>query len=272
MNKIAKIFLLAVGAATMTQALQAQLATQPANPANNDLILGFTSQASGVTEDYVLDLGQIPTSYDQQMGGVSMSTFNSIFGSALANGQVNVGVVAGSSSFMTGDPNDVITSVLDNGWGGTPTLPGSSAPPAPNSPSIQNAAALVLDLTPGFGGISSSSESSFTYNIAQSPTTYGTGIPSFSSSLFTSPLTTINSSEEVLLDLYEDTATGRTTTGYSYVGSIEVNLSGSTLSVTYDSVVPVMPEPGIYGLLAGVALLAMALSRQGGPDRSRASR
>src|ERR1700678_3140010 len=95
MKQIVKLAALSVSAAVVSTAAQAQLA-------NGDLVLGFTSQAGGVTQDYVVDLGATPT-YDSvntvlPLNGYSSTAFNSTFGSALDNGALNVGIVGGVDS------------------------------------------------------------------------------------------------------------------------------------------------------------------------------
>lgn len=241
--------MLALGAAMVTQALQAQTDSGPIN--NNDLVLGFTSQASGVSQDYILDLGQIPTTQNTQLGGISLSTFNTIFGSALGNGAVNVDIVGGNPSAGS---LSVIESTLDNG-SGTPNAPGNS----PSTTFIADAADSIGAIT--LGAVAQTSLNSFSVNIASSPTATGTGANSFSGYLGGSTMATIGSSETITLDLFQDTQVGRSgTTGFTYEGDIALDLSGSTLSAVYDPVA--VPEPSTYGLLAGAGLLAVAFRRQ----------
>jgi len=253
MKKLYKAALLAAFSLGGVIAAQAQ-----ANP--NDLLVGFTDTAGGVTNDYIVDLGQIPgtenTSLD--VSGFDDSTFTSIFGSALSGGQVNVGIVAGESS----PGQDVIMSVLDNGTG-TPTVAGSSAPsttPTGNNINLgaSTVGALLLGVQPQV------SDASWYYNIAENPATEGSaGNNSFAGYLNSNPMTTINGmTESLTLDLYEDVNNGRSgTTGWTYVGDVALDLNGGTLSATFDPV----PEPSTYGLLSTGGLLLLAVRRLIGP-------
>ena len=230
----------------------------------NDLVVGFSSQASGVTSDYIIDLGPIPTganttsannNYALNVSGFDYSIFTSIFGSAFTSGQVNVGIIAG----MDSGNQDVFESVLDNGTG-TPTVAGSSAPgTSPVGSNIANAAGTVGALT--LGQVVQTSEGSWYYNIAENPTTPGSAVNSFASYLNSNPMTTIGGTEMLTLDLYEDIDNGHAgASGWTYMGDVSLDLSGGNLTATYDPT-PV-PEPGTCGLAALGGFLALALRRQ----------
>jgi hypothetical protein len=240
-----KIALLAaLGLASVTVA-QAQLQT-------GDLVLGFTSQGAGVTQDYVVDLGSLPAfgSANVTLNPLSTTLLGSTFGANLANGAVNVGIVGGNSS-----GSYIYDSVLDGGTG-TPTVAGSSAPATPPSKSgIASAAGTLGAVAGGVNAFAGNSD--FTGNIAQSPAAVGTAANSFSSYIYDNPLTQIGAGAgSIVLDIYKDAASGKTgTTGWAYEGNVTINLS--TGADTFDAVS--VPEPTTYGLLAGAGLLAVSL-------------
>jgi len=247
MKNLYKAALLAALGLISVTAAQAQSASGTIN--NNDLVLGFTSTVNGVSQDYILDLGQIPTAPNTQLGGISLSAFNSIFGANLANGQVNAGIVGGLPS----GTQDVITS----------TLQGAGAPSvSPSKGNISGAAGTVSGLQ--LGAVSQSSSASFFQNIAETPSTAGAAANSFAGYLASNPLSTIGTSETLTLDLYKDTFSGKTgTTGWSFIGDIALDLSGPTLSAVFDPTsTAAVPEPATYGMLAGAGLLAVSLRRQ----------
>jgi len=244
MKKIYKSVLLAALGLGGVTAAQAQIN-------NNDLVIGFTSQAAGVTDDYLVDLGQIPGTPNTSLNvsGFSISTFSSTFGSALSDGEVNVGIIGGQGS----GPADVYLSILD----------GLSAPAnAPTLSNIGNAAGVALGLS--LGSVPQSGNG-FYYAVAENPTTDGAEANSFASYLDVNPLTTIGGSETALLDLYEDAGSGRTgTTGWEYEGDVAIDLSGPSFTATWDPVI--VPEPATFGVFAvgGLMVLAVRRYRQSG--------
>ena len=85
--KITKIAALAIGAALVTQAVQA---------ANNDVVIGFTS---GGPSDYVIDLGQLPAA---NSGGfvdltsyINSSYFTTVFSQS---GTLTFGAIGGTQA------------------------------------------------------------------------------------------------------------------------------------------------------------------------------
>jgi hypothetical protein len=250
MKKLTKLAALSVGAALVSTAAQAQTAIP-----SGDLVLGFTSQAAGVTSDYVVDLGTLPGSQNASLStsGFVQGDFNNTFGSAFANGTVNVGIAGGvdnSTAYL-------YTSLLDNG-SGTPTVAGSTAPTSVSKSDVQGAAGTLGSVYAGAVNY----DEGFTANIAQSPTTPGTAANSFSSYTGFNPLTTIPASTStIVLDLYKDAAPSHgTSTTVSYVGDVTLDFTGSGLIATYDAA-PV-PEPTTDALLAGAGVLAFAFRRQ----------
>jgi len=255
MNKMIKIAVMAVAAALVSQAAKAQV-----NP--DDLVLGFTSTANDVASDYILDLGQIPTSANTQLGGVSLSAFNSIFGATdIANGNVDVGVVGANSA----NP-DVIVSTLRTGSNPNNlptnfTVKGAEAKPAFFTTSANTSFAAQDVQALSLGVVSHSSPTSWYQSISQ----YGVGPagqPSQSLGSYapasTEALSVLPNTEQVTLDLFRenDATTGLMT----YVGDVQLDLTGSTLSAVFDPVAT--PEPSTFALLGGAAVLGLAFRRQ----------
>lgn len=211
---------------------------------NNDLVLGFTSEAAGVTSDYIVDLGQLPSSPDTVMASLDDALFDSTFGSAISGGQVFAGIVGGAD---VSSP-DVFTSVAG----------GSSAPGVVTRTYLADASGLPGAMLTGVQA--QSSQSSWYYNIAENPMTPGSAVNSFAGYLGSNPMATFNGNEEaVILDLYENTAPAirGNPAGWEYVGNVTVTLAGSTLSAVYDA-----PEPSTYGLFALGGVLLFTLRRQ----------
>jgi len=250
MNKMIKIAVMAVAAALVSQAAKAQI-----NP--DDLILGFTSTANDVASDYILDLGQIPTSPNTQLGGVSLSTFNSIFGATdIANGNVDVGIVGANS----GNP-DVTVSTTRNGTSVNYAVKGSEAKPGFFTTSANTfLAAQDVDAL-SLGVVSHASPTSWYSSISQ----YGVGPegqPNGSLGSYapasTEALSVLPGTEQITLDLFNEN--DNTTGLMTYVGAVQLDLTGSTLSAVFDPVPT--PEPSTTALLAGAAVLGLVFRRQ----------
>lgn len=228
-------------------------------PNADDLVLGFTSQFAGVTSDYLIDLGQLPSAPGVISTSFNSSTFASIFttssGNALTAGAVNVGIVGGTTGA------DAITSLLDTSSLPSATVPGSSAPP-PNTKSAIDAAggladSLYLGVTP------QSSANSFYGDVAENPTTDGSQPNSFALYLNSNPLTTMSgTTENVTLDLWSDSNSGRSgTTGWSYDGYVDLSMNGGNLTASFDEVTPA-PEPAAYAIFGVLGVLMLGLRRQ----------
>ena len=226
---------------------------------DNDLVLGFTSQYAGVSDDYLVDLGPLPanTSANYNLAlpvtGFSSATFSSIFSSALANDAVNVGIIGATPSGGSG--GDVFLSQLRASLAGSPGGPNSATPPSDTESALANASSIPTTLT--LGEVAQTANGSFFNNVAESPTAVGlTGTSSFAG-YADNPLSTIGGSETIYLDLYENQFAPRTSSSWEYVGDVALDLSGGALSATFDPV----PEPGT-ALIAGVAGLSLLLLRR----------
>jgi PEP-CTERM motif len=242
MNKIAKISMLALGAAMVTQALQAQ------NAVSGDLILGFDNG----TSDYVLDLGALPTTttdFSSEWDGTATG-----FGGMTGSGQLTVGAIEGNNIGGTGSTvaiSEVRTGSADTAWPsgkGTETLPTSPS----TRPNISNAASLVTAITTGLQATSAAG--SFENVVAFSATAN-----TFTSYLGAadSPFQNLNGST-IVLDIFKDTQKSSGVNPYVFAGDLSINTS--TGSIVFDPVA--VPEPATYGLLAGGGLLALAIRRQ----------
>jgi hypothetical protein len=226
------------------------------NPNANDLVLGFTSQFSGVTSDYLIDLGQIPSSPGVLTTSFSPTTFGNTFttssGNALTSGALNVGIVGGSSS-------DAIFSELDGSATPLTTIAGSATPASDSRAALDNGGEIATGLT--LGTTLQSSSTSFFSDVAENPNAGGASANNFTGYV-DNPLTTINgTSESVVLDLWEDANSGRTgVSGWTYEGYVDLSLSGGNLTATFDEGVNAVPEPATYGLF-GLGVLLFGLRR-----------
>jgi PKD repeat protein len=232
MNKIFKMSLLAIGVAMATPALYAQAnitgnGGNPPNPNQDDLVLGFTSTYAGVANDYIIDLGQVPTTTTQLGNNFSLTTFNSIFSSALAAGAVNVGVVGGGPNDINGN-FDVDTS----------TLVGAAGPKHSVDQTIDNASQTIISLQ--LGEVAQNNLSSWTSLIAATPTAVGTAHNNFTSDLGeANPLQSLSSSGSINLEIWNVQDAGNGEENWTSIGYVEINVSGSTLSAIYTKTAPV---------------------------------
>jgi len=234
------------------------VAAQAQNPAANDLVLGFTSQFNGVVNDYLVDLGPIPSAPGAISSSFSSSTFANTFttssGNALASGQVNVGIVGGSSS-------DAIFSELDTTATPSTTTAGSATPPADAKSNVDAAGLVATGLT--LGTPAHTDQTSFFADVAESPTAGGANANNFTG-YADNPLSTIDgTTESLVLDLWENANSGRTgVTGWTYEGYVDLGLSGGNLTATYDEpLISSVPEPSTYGIFGSIGLLLLGLRR-----------
>jgi hypothetical protein len=240
----------ALGMAGVTAA-QAQISP-------NDLVLGFTSQYAGVSQDYLVDLGplpaNIPANYNLALNvsGFDGTTFGNIFNTALANGAVNAGIVGASPS--SGSGGTVILSILDNGTG-TPVSAGSSTPQNDTEANLANASEIPGSLT--LGAVAQNANGSFYLNVAENPTTDGSSGGSSFAAYSDNPLSTLDGNDDLLVDLYENSFAPRTASSWVYAGDVAISVNGDALTATFDPV----PEPGT-ALIAGISGLSLLILRR----------
>lgn len=266
MNRIVKTSLLAISAALVTEALQAQ--TQPND---GDLVVAFTKNVGGTLNDYIVDLGAVPSTTTDFSSLIA--SYSSVYGS-LATANVNFGAI-GTISAVTGNSygnaqawtSTLRTGVADTSFG----TPGTEGAPFHPSNGQLDAAINVggsINIGGSAGGITGAiapgDASSFSSLIAQNPSTGGTALHSYASYLNSNPLTTVNASGITTLDIWttsDNSNDGDPTTGaWTYVGNLQLDLTGATPLLTFD-VAPV-PEPTTCSLLGGLGVLALTFRRK----------
>ena len=218
----------------------------------NDLVLGFSSQFAGVSQDYLVDLGQIPTTANTSLtvSGFNGTAFGNIFNSALQNNAVNVGIIGGKDA----SSGDIFFSEVDNGTG-TASTAGSVTPPVDTKSALQNGAGIPVGLT--LGAVNQSASTSFYYDVAQNPSAAGTAATSSFTGYVDNPLTTIGSSDSVVLDLWKDSWTLGGVSSWTYDGDVTLGVSGDTLTAVYD--VTPAPEPSTYVIFGGLGMVLLGL-------------
>jgi hypothetical protein len=256
MKRSVKITMLAAaGAALLTQAVRAQTAPP------GDLVLGFTSTAAGVTQDYVIDLGAFSSLSSSQIshlgGAVNLAQFGT--GGAPPIGSMNVGVMFGQGAAQTGDFAGV--SQFRTGGNAAGVVGTESVPATPSSGNFvtsaaTDAASLLLG-TPGNGN-------QFSFTIQGNTLTAG----GFANNLGVNPMVAMPGST-IALDLFESTRlapSGRSTpaSAFTYEGTLNIDLSGPNAIVDFTPAgfAAAVPEPSTYGLIAGAGLLIVSLRRQ----------
>lgn len=266
MNRIVKTSLLAISAALVTEALQAQT-----NPNDGDLVVGFTKNVGGTLNDYIVDLGAVPTSTTDFSSLIA--SYSSVYGS-LATGNVNIGAI-GTISAVTGNSYgnaQAWTSTLRVGTAPTSfSTAGTEGAPFHPSNGQLDAAINVggsINIAGSAGSISGAiapgDASSFTSLIAQNPSTAGTALHSYASYLNSNPLSAVTASGVTTLDIWttsDNSNAGDPTTGaWVYVGDLQLDLTGSSPTLTFD-VAPV-PEPTTCSLIGGLGVLALTFRRK----------
>lgn len=257
------------------------LATSLAQAANTDLVLGITG--NGASSDAVVDLGsaaQVGVGGSSVIDlidsrgasfsatGLSGTSFQSLLSSVFSSG-VNganmtlAGGQGGSSTFFylsanrgsTGNPTTPL-STMPTTWtknqqgtvGGYPAgvLNGASI-------SFQGGNAAIAD-----GTASAPNTSSFSYLILGANNS-STSVNSYQLTL---PNTAV-SGGKAYEDVWVNKASGSSLTGWQYQGYLTLDLTGDTTQLlTFTPSAVAVPEPGTYGLIAGLGLLVVAVRRQ----------
>jgi len=276
-NQLYKAALLAALGLGSISAAHAQ--SDPSYPAAGDLVIGFSSTAAGVTQDYDVDIGQVSalTVDDNLSADLSVSTLQSIFGANLAG--VSVGVVGYNNDPVLLGDTDLYRTTTRNAGPYTPayTSADSTTPtkPASNGAITTSAGDIAsLDVGDGQNGINKGTSSSpgagsWSDLIAQSSTTVafsGTGLATEAGNPMGVLVSNGSGGYTLNLDMYEDNNSGTAGRTYVYQGyfNLDISSSGGNLSsdsFTYDPTAAV-PEPGTYGLCAGAGLLLLGLRRQ----------
>jgi hypothetical protein len=250
---------LAVVSAT-TALLATSVASAQTAPAG-DLILGFTS--SSATADYVVDLGSLASLISaggvSHLGGnVDLAQFGA--GGAPSIGNMNVGVMFGSSAAQTGDYAGVSQVRAGGNASGT-----AGTEPAPGTPTSGNfvtqagtdAASLLLGLP--------ANTAQFSTTIQGDPISAGT----FANTLGVTPLQAMPGTT-ISLDLFETTrlapvGRGTPASAFTYEGTLDIDFSVPNNPVVDFTSVAAVPEPSTLSLLAGAGLLVLHWRRRQTP-------
>lgn len=274
MNKLTKTAILAAGMA---------LASQVAQAANTDLVLGFTG--NGASSDAVIDLGSAAqvgvggTSVIDLIDsrgasfsatGLSGANFQTLLNSVFTgvNGVNGAGLTLGGGQ---GGLSTFFYLTANRGAAGSdPTTPLSGAPFAWSKSGQQsvggypagvlNGAAIsfqggnaAVPLSSG-GAVNTAS---FSYLILGTGNT-GTSVASYQ----TVPSATV-SGGKAYEDVWLDSNAGTSLGGWQYKGYLTLDLSGATTQMlTFTPSTVAVPEPSSYGLLGGLGLLVVAARRQ----------
>jgi hypothetical protein len=224
---------------------------------SGDLILGFTSTHGN---DYIVDVGM----------PILTPGAHTTFANGTGNGFIDASAIAQVQSTVPGMFAGAISS--DFGAGTTPprvftTTAHGAAPPNPLSSAgaVNAASSIVSSLSEGVQA--SSGQASWQTIIAKSASLPGTSNPNnFVTQLGgqtagVNPLHTFVSSI-LVEDVWNETLTpSGGLTPWQFLGVLTMDLSGSSPNVFFDAASPV-PEPGTYGVLAGLGLLALSLRKQ----------
>jgi hypothetical protein len=231
MKRLTKAGILAIGAALVSQAAQAQFTA-------NDLYLGLTQ--SSATSDYILDLGQASSITGQSSvvnlsSDFSLSTFNSIFTGGATG--VSMGVVGGRGTF--GSVDLYTTSADTTGYSSSSSTLTTAA----------NRISTMSPVLPTAGNGVGDSTKSWAADISPTFTAQ-----SFYGASGINPDSAIGGSGILQENLYEATPGN----GYTYLGYFTLDTTGGSPSVDFTSI-DVVPEPGTVSLLAIGGLLLWSL-------------
>lgn len=243
--------MLAIGAALVTQALQAQ-----SNPGSGDLVLGITG--GGSTNDLIVDLGSSSSLlHVGNVTSVDLGTTLAAFQTQFTVGTtLNAGVVGGISRAGSPNPGSEIWTTVASG--------GSQPNRVTSRNNVTSAAGDVLALQTGFQNNSGDGDVySFTYEIAATPST-GAIAPAgagFSALTGLNPLNAFSAGGLLTMDIWSSGPTaGTTTQPFVYDGSVTLNFSSS--GELFANVTAV-PEPSTYSMMiAAGGLMTVMLRRK----------
>jgi hypothetical protein len=226
-----------------------------------DLYLGFNDLAGppAAQNDYVVDLGNVAgfTTTSYNVISFSATTFNTAFGAdsiaLTSSSHVAAGVAGGQTSSFSSLA--ILAQTAPNG--GLPTW--NAVNNSVFADSVNLAQAANTGEYQSSGEFNRTGAYGWSEVIAQSPTLQGTDISGNLAGNTANP-TAYLSSGLVTEQLYESTGTGvrgSTPSAWTDVGTLIINANNDT--VTYFG--SAVPEPSVYGLVAGAGLLIVALRR-----------
>jgi len=253
MKNLTKAVILSAAVALTSQVSQAQF------------FLGFTSGTAA--NDYIINLGDLSTfsttAITDLSGLVSLSQFGS--GGVTPVATASAGAVFAKSAIGTvvGDAGAVTLARTGNNALGTQGT--ESAQAQVSGGSISSATSEISLLSAGVvsaGTIASPNTSSFTYQ--------GSAVAAGSVAQdLNATASHVMVGGKITEDVFSATRTsaatrGTTSTPFGFIGSLLIDLSGSSPVVEY---IPAgfsaaVPEPATYGLIAGAGLLLLSLRRQ----------
>ena len=255
MKNITKAAVLSAAVALVGQAAHAA--------STGDLVLSFSQNDTGGTQEYTVDLGSL-SSFTSAFpntthlgGSVNETTLTSTFFGANGNtgfNGLNVGAVAANNTHA-GAGDWIALTAFRSGPNPTPASDGVTA--LPGRAALSEAATTVASVTTPNGLQLSSGSSSFSSLIAPDPNTVNAN--TFAQLAQNNPLVNLSGQNgQIQEDIWMNTEGASANSGWQYEGYLNINISGSSAVVDF---VPV-PEPSTYGLLAGAGLLAVCLRRQ----------
>lgn len=239
-----KIALLAALGFASVSVAQAQI-----NINDDDLVLGITSSS----QDYVIDLGQIPATANTSLGSYDLSSFDA---ASLSAGVVG-GDTDGAYDVAGGGDSLFLTKVRSGTAATSYAVAGTeSAPNLISQNNLDASAGLVYAIATGITPTSTTGHNAWSQIVAQSSTAVGSSgggnIGAYAGNpmgALTSPLT---------LDLWA-ASDDNEPNSFNYLGDIQLTETGSSVSVVFDPASVAVPEPSTYGLIAGAGLLAVSL-------------
>jgi hypothetical protein len=264
MNRIKKTALVAFCAALGSVAAQAQYV-------QGDLLLGFrTGTAANDLESNLglaSNVGIGGSTVVDLSGFVSLADINSTFSGGFNN--VDVGVVgARNTSPIAGSPNAIYVTQTRSSLG-TPSVAGSATPP-----SVANLYGTAqLDIQTAGSGFNAGSTAGLvnghSVNVVRGDAQSWSSVISqndqtVAGSFYGDTGINPNGNTGTGLLLYEDLYQELKGAGqnFVYMGYFTLSDNGSAVSLTFTPSGLAVPEPSVYGLLAGAGLLLVSLRHQ----------